>query len=177
MFVLKTKYDTDKSELENKIPDTSGLVKKTDNDAKIADIEGKISDVSNLATKTALTTIENKKPDVSNLVKKTDYDTKVTEIENRLNDHNHDKYNATSEFHILAVDVFNARLSQADFVTKTIFDNTVSSLNSKIAKNKTKNESIENEFKKLDLVYFIGKSRFEEDGTQNYLVLDRNMQA
>ena len=29
-FVLKTKYDTDKSELENKIPDTTGLVKKTD---------------------------------------------------------------------------------------------------------------------------------------------------
>ena len=29
-FVLKTKYDTDKSELEKKIPDTSGLVKKTD---------------------------------------------------------------------------------------------------------------------------------------------------
>ena len=32
-FVLKTKYDTDKSELENKIPDTSGLVKKTDYNA------------------------------------------------------------------------------------------------------------------------------------------------
>ena len=29
-FVLKTKYDTDKSELKKKIPDTSGLVKKTD---------------------------------------------------------------------------------------------------------------------------------------------------
>ena len=27
-FVLKTKYDIDKTELENKIPDTSGLVKK-----------------------------------------------------------------------------------------------------------------------------------------------------
>ena len=27
-FVSKTKYDTNKSELENKIPDTSGLVKK-----------------------------------------------------------------------------------------------------------------------------------------------------
>ena len=27
-FVLKAKYDTDKSELENKIPNTSGLVKK-----------------------------------------------------------------------------------------------------------------------------------------------------
>ena len=29
-LVLKTKYDTDKSEIENKIPDTSGFVKKTD---------------------------------------------------------------------------------------------------------------------------------------------------
>ena len=27
-FVLKTKYDTDISELENKIPDTCGLVKR-----------------------------------------------------------------------------------------------------------------------------------------------------
>ena len=36
-FVLKTKYDTDKSELENKIPDTSGLVKKTECNAKIID--------------------------------------------------------------------------------------------------------------------------------------------
>ena len=29
-FILKTKYDTDKSKLENKISDISGLVKKTD---------------------------------------------------------------------------------------------------------------------------------------------------
>ena len=28
-FVLKTNYNTDKTELEKKIPDTSGLVKKT----------------------------------------------------------------------------------------------------------------------------------------------------
>ena len=58
-------------------------------------------------------------------------------------------------------------------MTKTDFDNSVSSLDSKIAANKTKNESIENEIKKLktlDLSYFIGKSHFEEDGTQNYLV-------
>ena len=45
-FVLKTKYDTDKLELENKIPDTSGLVKKTDYDAEIPDKEGKIPDVN-----------------------------------------------------------------------------------------------------------------------------------
>ena len=59
-FVLKTKYDTDKSELENKIPDTSNLVKKTDYNTKITDIEGKTPETSNLATKTALTTVKKK---------------------------------------------------------------------------------------------------------------------
>ena len=49
-FVLKTKYDTGKSELENNIPDTSGLIQKTDYNAKTTEIEGKIPDVSNLAT-------------------------------------------------------------------------------------------------------------------------------
>ena len=34
-FVLKNEYDTDKSELEKKIPDSSGLVKKTDYSAKL----------------------------------------------------------------------------------------------------------------------------------------------
>ena len=69
-FVLKSKYDTDKSELVNKISATSGLVKKTDYDAKITEIESKIPDVSNLVTKTELTTVENKIPSVSSLVKK-----------------------------------------------------------------------------------------------------------
>ena len=67
-FILKTKYSTDKSELENKIPDTRNLVKKTDYNAKITEIENKIPDNSNLATETALTTVENKIPDTSNLI-------------------------------------------------------------------------------------------------------------
>ena len=67
-FVLKTKYDTDKSELENKIPDTSDLVKKTDYNTRINEIEGKIPSVTNLATNSALTTVENKIPSSSNLV-------------------------------------------------------------------------------------------------------------
>ena len=104
-FALKTKQDTDKSELENKNPDTSGLVKKTNYDGKIADIEGKIPDVGNLATKTALTSVENKIPSVSSLAKKADYGTKITEIENKLNNHNHDKYITTPEFNTLAADV------------------------------------------------------------------------
>ena len=171
-FVLKTKYQTDKTELEKKIPDTSGLDKNTDYNIKITEIEGKIPDVSNLVTKTALTTVENKISDVSSLVKKTDYSTKITEIEKKLTDHNHDKYITTPEFDALAADVFNARLAQANLVAKkTDFDYTASSLDSKIAENKTKSKSIENELKKLktfDASYFIGKSHFQEDGTQNY---------
>ena len=74
-FVLKTKYDTDKSELENKIPDTIGFVKKTNYDAKITEIEGKTLDVSGLATKTALNTVENKIPNVSGLAAKDELNT------------------------------------------------------------------------------------------------------
>ena len=58
-------------------------------------------------------------------------------------------------------------------MTTTIFDNTVSSLDSKIEAIKTANTSLKNLLnrlgKKLDLSYFIGKDYFEEDGTQNYL--------
>ena len=64
-FVLKTKYQRDKTELENNIPNLTDFVKK----AKLTELENKIPDISNLATKTALTTVENKIPDVSNLVK------------------------------------------------------------------------------------------------------------
>ena len=58
-------------------------------------------------------------------------------------------------------------------MTKSEFDNSVSSLDSKTDANKTKTESIENELKKLKTFgssYFRGKSHFEENGTQNYLV-------
>ena len=65
-FVLKTKYHTDKTELEKTIPDVSNLVKKT----KLNELENKIPDVSSLAIKTALTAVENKILSVSNLVKK-----------------------------------------------------------------------------------------------------------
>ena len=65
-FVLKTKYQTDKTELEKKIPDLSNLVKK----AKLTELENNLPDVTSLATRTALTAVENKIPSVSNLVKK-----------------------------------------------------------------------------------------------------------
>ena len=101
------------------------------------------------------------------------HNTKVTGIENKLNNHNDDKYIDTSEFNKLAVDVVNARLAQTNLVTKTDFDAKLLSLNRKITSNKTKHVLVENELNKLktfDSGYFIGKSHFEEDGTQNYLV-------
>ena len=59
-------------------------------------------------------------------------------------------------------------------MTKTIFDNTVSSLDSKIEATKTVNTLLENLLKrlrkKLDLGYFIGKNYFKEVGAQDYLV-------
>ena len=65
-FVLKTKYQIDKTELGKKIPNMTDLVKKT----KLTELENKIPDIINLATKTALTAVENKIPRVSDLVKK-----------------------------------------------------------------------------------------------------------
>ena len=56
-------------------------------------------------------------------------------------------------------------------MTRTDFNNAVSSLNNKVVGNKTKNDwkrvlKVTNIWFKL----FIDKSHFEEDGTQNYLV-------
>ena len=53
-FVLKTKYDADKIELEKKIPDTSKLVKKSDHNAKVSKIKGKRPSISCLVTTSVL---------------------------------------------------------------------------------------------------------------------------
>ena len=81
-FVLKTKYSNDKTQLENIIPNASGLVKKTDYNTKITEIEKKISNISNLATKTALTIVEIKIPSISILATKT----ALTTVENKIPD-------------------------------------------------------------------------------------------
>ena len=71
----------------------------------------------------------------------------------------------------LVANVFNARLAQANVITKTDFDAKLSGLNKKITSNKTKHLLVENELKELDksdAAYFRGKNYFEDDGTQNY---------
>ena len=185
-FLLKTTCDTDNSKIEmamnlvgdkitkqeslatknelaaveNKIPDTSDLAKKTDLNVKITEIENKIHSITGLATNSALTAIENKIPDVSSLVKKKDYDTKVSETEKKITDHNHDKYITSPEFNNLSAGVFTARLAQANLVTKINFDNNLHSLSKRITSNKTKHLLVENELKKLktfDLNYLKAK--------------------
>ena len=78
------------------------------------------------------------------------------------------------EFNTLAADVFNARLAQANLITKIDFDAKLSSLNGKITANKTKHLLVENKIntlKKLSLDYFLRKIFFDEaDGTQYYVV-------
>ena len=49
-FVLKTKHDADKTELEKKNPNISRFVKKSDYNAKISELEDKITNISGLVT-------------------------------------------------------------------------------------------------------------------------------
>ena len=73
----------------------------------------------------------------------------------------------------MAASVFYARLAQANLIAKTDFDAKLSSLSRKTSLNKTKLLLVQNKLKKLKIFglnYFIGKSHFEEDGTQNCLI-------
>ena len=79
-FVLKTNYQTDKIELEKKIPNVADFVKK----ANLTESENKIPDNSNLATKAALNPVENKIPSVSNLVKKQTITQKILKLKINL---------------------------------------------------------------------------------------------
>ena len=79
-FVLKTKYQTDKTELEKKIPDVTDFVKKT----KLTELENKIPDFSSLVTKTASTAVEDKIPSVSGLVKKQTMTQKLVSLKRNL---------------------------------------------------------------------------------------------
>ena len=65
------------------------------------------------------------------LLKKQIMTPKISEFEKELTDHDHDKYITTSNFNTLAASVFNAKLAQANLITKTNFDVRLSSLNKK----------------------------------------------
>ena len=70
---------------------------------------------------------------------------KLQKSKKKLTNHNHDKYIDTSEFNKLAADVFNARLAQANLITKTDFDAKLSNLKRKITPNKSNYLLVEND--------------------------------
>ena len=60
-----------------------------------------------------------------------------------------------------------------NLVNKTDFDTKLSDVNGKITQNKTDHLLVQNglnQLKTFDSSYYKGKTYFEEDGTQNYLV-------
>ena len=72
------------NDVDKKIPDVSGLVKKTDFNTKVTEVECKIPSISGLATSSALAAVENKIPNVSGLVKMTDFEAKFKKISDRV---------------------------------------------------------------------------------------------
>ena len=89
-LVKKTDCNTKITEIENKIPSLRGLVTTTMMNTKATEIENKISDTTNLAIKAALNTkaaeLESKIPVFTNLAIKAALNAKTTEIENKIPD-------------------------------------------------------------------------------------------
>ena len=183
-FVAKTKYNTDKSDVENKIsgankknPDISGLVKKTDFNAKITEIVSKIPSISSLATSGALYAVENKIPDVNSLVKKKDYDGKISDIEN--------KYITSADYNKFTKDIVDNIIKSIHLVDKFAIAGFINNANLDLKKVATLATKVELKAKKdkiitlqaFDSSYFQGKNHFEDDGTQNYLIFQSMYRA
>ena len=145
--VLNTKI----VEVENNIPDTSGLVITSVPNKKIGEVEKKL-------------------PDVSDSVRKTDHNTKISD--------NEAKYFTTSYYNKFTKEILDAKIKDEGLVDKSDISNLVknSDLNKKLATLAT-NAKLKVEQDKTGKLqafvsgYFLVQSHIEDDGPQNYLVL------
>ena len=183
VVIKNTKFDTLKTKvnsLEKKIPDVTTLIHinqyntdKQNLEEKIGDVHKKILDASGLVTTTVLNTkiseVENKIPNTNGLVTVNVFNTKISKVENETP--NHGKYITTPGFIKLTAQNFTARLKQANLVTKTDFDNKITSFNRKITSNKTKYLEVQKKLNSLitnDYNFFLGRMYFaSNDGSQN----------
>ena len=85
---------------------------------------------------TKINEVENSILNTNSLVTTTVLNTKIIEVENEI--HNQNKYFTTPKFHKLTAGNFTARLKQGNLVTKTDFDQKLTSFNRKLTSNKTK---------------------------------------
>ena len=105
--------------------------------------------------------------------------TKFSEVGNKIP--NHDKHIITPEFDKLTAENFRARLKQANLVSKTGFDNKLTSFNRIITSNKTKYLEVQNKLNSLIINYcnfLLGRMYFtSNDGSQNTFVYQPNFDA
>ena len=98
---------------------------------EISEVENKVSDTSGLVTTTALNTkigeVEKKKPDVSGLVKKLDFNTKILD--------NEKKSFTTSDYNKFTKEILDAKIKEKGLVDKSDISNFIknSDLNTKPA--------------------------------------------
>ena len=103
--------------------------------------------VSATALNTKISEVENKMLNTSNLVTTTVLNTKISEVDDKIPDNS--KYITTQEFNKLMAENFVARLKQADLVSKTDFDNKLTSFNRQITSNKTKHLEVQKKLNSL----------------------------
>ena len=141
-----TVFNTEIGEVENRIPDVSGLVNTAVPNAKIGEVENKILFVSGL-------------------VKKKVYDTKILHIEG--------KYFTTSDYKFMS-DILDAKIKGKELVDKSNISSLVknSDVNLKLKTSATKAElkAEQDKIVKLQshlLSYFLGKNFCDDVGFQN----------
>ena len=86
---------------------------------------------------------------------------KISKVERKIP--NHDKYITTPEFHKFTAENFTTRLKQANLVTKTDFDNKLTSFNKQITPNKTKHLEVQKKVDNLitkDYYFFLSRIYF-----------------
>ena len=102
--------------------------------------------------------------------------TKFSEVGNKIP--NHDKYIITPEFNKLTAENFPAWLKQAKLVSKTGFDNKLTSFNRIITSNKTKYLEVQNKLNSLIIInckFLLGRMYFtSNNGSQNTFVYQAN---
>ena len=101
---------------DKKIPDVSSLVTTLLN-TKISEVENKIPNTSGVVTTTVLNTkigeVDSKIPGVSGLVRKTDYNTKISDIKA--------KYFTISDYNKFAEEILDAKMKEKGLVDKFDF--------------------------------------------------------
>ena len=118
---------------------------------------------------TKISEVENKITDTSGLLTTFILNSKTSDVENKIPNHN--QYIVTPKFNKLTAEHFAARLKQVNLVSKTDFDNKLTSFNRKIISSKTKYLEVQKKLNSLitnDCNNFLGRMYFtSNDRSQN----------